>query len=325
MAGRASAGTGKSFVSDLRLDYVALAANDVAALDRLLVEVLGLPRRQVQLGAQAVPTIDLGDVALLLFERGDPHLEGDASAGVHHLGFAADEFEAVAAHTGIAHAEMGDDAVGARQLRFPQSNTGGVRMRIGSAIANRDPGRSERAERIDHIGVASTSNRDAEALFASKLGFSVESRQTDMETHTAIESFTSDRYGVVQHARTPQAVGGLRVSFITVGDCDLEFLEEFDPQAMSASRQARLGASPGTTRQDQGAIGRFIERRGAGLHHLAIKTPDINATLQTLIDAGIRTIDAVGRPGSRRAHIGFIHPSASGGVLMHFVERDPID
>jgi len=43
--------------------------------------------------------------------------------------------------------------------------------------------------------------------------------------------------------------------------------------------------------------------------------------LAELQAAGIRTIDGSGRPGSRRAQIGFIHPSMSGGILIHFVER----
>jgi catechol 2,3-dioxygenase-like lactoylglutathione lyase family enzyme len=119
-------------------------------------------------------------------------------------------------------------------------------------------------------------------------------------------------------------VGGLKVSFVEVGDCELEFLEEFDRRAMSDSRAMALGQGPGTTRLDQGAIGRHIQRRGAGLHHLALKTPDIDATLGRLHAAGVRLIDRHGRPGSRRARIGFIHPAASGGILIHFVEREPL-
>jgi methylmalonyl-CoA/ethylmalonyl-CoA epimerase len=201
---------------------------------------------------------------------------------------------------------------------------GGVRTRIGLALPHFAAGYSDTVERIDHIGIASADNRRAEELYANRLGFKVESRQTDMETRAVFESFTSDRYGVVHHARTPEAVGGLRVNFITVGDCELKFLPEFDSQAMSESRDLELGRAPGTTQGDQGAIGRFIARQGAGLHHLAIKTPDINGALAKLQEAGVRTIDNVGRPGSRRAQIGFIHPSATGGILIHFVEREPL-
>lgn len=80
---------------------------------------------------------------------------------------------------------------------------------------------------------------------------------------------------------------------------------------------------PGTTRQDQGAIGRFIAARGPGLHHLALKVADIDATLAALARAGRRLIDPVGRPGSRRARIGFIHPGGGfHGLLVHLVQRE---
>ena len=135
-----------------------------------------------------------------------------------------------------------------------------------------------------------------------------------------VESFTSDKYGVVYHTRTPKPLGGLRVLFITIGDCELEFLQEFDPRH---DHQVDHG-SEGTTKQDQGAIGRFVSTRGAGLHHIALKTPNIDSTLEHLMERGRATIDQVGRPGSRRARIGFLHPRALGGILMHFVERTEV-
>ena len=77
----------------------------------------------------------------------------------------------------------------------------------------------------------------------------------------------------------------------------------------------------GTTRQDQGAIARFVGTRGRGLHHFAVKTRDIDALLGSMAAAGLPMIDTRGRPGSRRALIGFPHPRALGGVLMHLVQR----
>ena len=65
---------------------------------------------------------------------------------------------------------------------------------------------------------------------------------------------------------------------------------------------------------------RKLERRG--LHHIAIKASDINGTLQKMSKAGFQMIDQVGRPGSRRALIGFPHPKSTGGILMHLVQRD---
>ena len=62
--------------------------------------------------------------------------------------------------------------------------------------------------------------------------------------------------------------------------------------------------------------------RGRSLHHVALKVRDIDATLGALAAAGLRLIDTRGRPGSRRARIGFVHPAALGGILMHLVQRD---
>src|SRR3546814_20975228 len=118
-----------------------------------------------------------------------------------------------------------------------------------------------------------------------------------MEVQTAIESCTSDKYGVVYRTREPRPVGGLRVAFITVGDCELEFLQDFDPSAGVTIEHGR----PGTTKQDQGAIARFIENRGAGLHHIALTTPTLDGTLQRRGAGGHLVIATVGRPGSRRA------------------------
>jgi methylmalonyl-CoA/ethylmalonyl-CoA epimerase len=114
------------------------------------------------------------------------------------------------------------------------------------------------------------------------------------------------------------------VAFVTVGDCDLELLQDFDPRhgadvASHGAGTTRHGA--GTTRQDQGAIARFVASRGPGLHHLALKVGDIDDALGRLARAGYELIDPVGRPGSRRARIAFLARKGLGGVLVHLVER----
>jgi catechol 2,3-dioxygenase-like lactoylglutathione lyase family enzyme len=192
----------------------------------------------------------------------------------------------------------------------------GVRTVLTERLALAPPAEGP-VQRIDHVGVASTDVREDEATFCGRLGFAIESRQTDMEVALAVESFTSDKYGVVYHARPPEPVGGLRVAFVTVGDCELEFLANFDPRQKGEVHHGRAG----NTRQDQGAIARFVASQGCGLHHVAVKSPDIDALLGSMAAAGLPMIDTRGRPGSRRALIGFPHPRALGGVLMHLVQR----
>ena len=76
------------------------------------------------------------------------------------------------------------------------------------------------------------------------------------------------------------------------------------------------------TRPDT-AIARFIEKRGPGLHHIALATPDIQAELQRLAAEGTPLIDAAPRPGFGGHQVAFIHPKWSGGVLIELVEAHP--
>lgn len=299
--------------------YLALACNEAARVAGIFEQVLALPRADLPIAAGSpVPVFPVGDAALALFEPDDARLDGQPVPGVRHLALASDTPADTARALGLA------GEVTAGEFRVRDAATDGVALRFAPAPDGLARGAGKVIERIDHVGVASADNARAHALFVARLGCALESTQTDMEVSLAVESFTSDRYGVVYHNRAPVPVGGLRVSFISVGDHELEFLQPFDPGPVSGDIGEQLGASPGNTRGDRGAIGRYIDRRGAGLHHLALKTPDIDGTLARCAQAGLRVIDHTGRPGSRRARIGFIHPGALGGVLLHFVERTPI-
>jgi methylmalonyl-CoA/ethylmalonyl-CoA epimerase len=296
------------------VSYVALISRDVPAACRLLGEVLGLRRSVCSTEDGDVPVFAVGAAALALFGPGDRFVDGAARTGVHHIGL---DFGGVVPPT-VVGAERAGLGGGVRRAL---ADTVGVRAFAAGGLDIAQGGRSlgggSLVERIDHLGVACADNQAAIAVFG-RLGLPVESQQTDVEVETVVESFTSDKYGVVYHARAPRVAGGLRVAFLTAGDCELEFLQNFD-----ASHGAALqsGAAE-TTRQDQGAITRFIAGHGAGLHHVALKTPDIDGALGALERAGVRMIDRVGRPGSRRARIGFVHPGSFGGVLFHLVQRD---
>jgi methylmalonyl-CoA/ethylmalonyl-CoA epimerase len=67
-------------------------------------------------------------------------------------------------------------------------------------------------------------------------------------------------------------------------------------------------------------VGRFLERKGPGLHHVAYQVNDIEATLQALKQAGIALIDEQPRAGIRGSRVAFMHPSATAGVLTEIVE-----
>jgi len=67
-------------------------------------------------------------------------------------------------------------------------------------------------------------------------------------------------------------------------------------------------------------IGKFLERNGPGLHHVAYQTSDIDSALEQVKAAGIRLIDQEPRRGIRGSRVAFLHPKATGGVLTELVE-----
>ncbi len=104
-----------------------------------------------------------------------------------------------------------------------------------------------------------------------------------------------DRLGLpVEHVEEV-ASQQVRASFLPAGGAMLELLEATAP------------TSP---------IARFLEKRGPGLHHVALAVDDIVAALAELRAAGVRLIDETPRPGAEGALVAFLHPSAAGGVLV---------
>lgn len=103
-------------------------------------------------------------------------------------------------------------------------------------------------------------------------------------------------------ASSPEEVASqhVRVAFLETGAAHIELLEPTEPES---------------------AIGRFLESRGEGMHHIAFAVPSVNEQLAELVRRGERVIDWEGRPGARGRVVGFVHPSAFGGVLVEFVER----
>jgi len=108
-------------------------------------------------------------------------------------------------------------------------------------------------------------------------------------------SFFRDVLGL--HVEAPEEVTSQRVRahFVHMGPSSLELLEATAPDS---------------------AIARFVEKRGPGMHHVALRVEDIDAALVYLAGRGIRLIDTAARPGAEGARVAFIHPSATHGVLV---------
>ncbi len=104
---------------------------------------------------------------------------------------------------------------------------------------------------------------------------------------------------------------------------ELEFEEEVSTEKV---RVAGLKAGDTTIElleptSDQSAIARYLDRKGPGLHHIAIEVDEIDELLPRLKAAGVRLIDETPRPGARGTKVAFVHPKGALGVLIELVEH----
>jgi methylmalonyl-CoA/ethylmalonyl-CoA epimerase len=93
---------------------------------------------------------------------------------------------------------------------------------------------------------------------------------------------------------------GMRVVFLDLGNGYFELLEPVG---------------------DDGAIARYLDRNGPGIHHLALATEDVEAALATARDHGVDLVDEEPRPGAWGHEVAFCHPRSTGGVLLEFVQH----
>lgn len=70
-------------------------------------------------------------------------------------------------------------------------------------------------------------------------------------------------------------------------------------------------------------IHKFIQKRGGGIHHICLKVKNIENLITELIDKGVQMIDTKPRPGAHNCKVAFVHPAATGGVLIELSEKQP--
>ena len=106
-------------------------------------------------------------------------------------------------------------------------------------------------------------------------------------------------YGMEVVHRETVADQGVEAVLLDVGENHVELLAPLGPET---------------------PVGRFLAKKGPGLHHVAYQVADIDAALDELRSAGLRLIDESPRTGIRASRVAFLHPSATGGVLTEIVE-----
>ena len=93
---------------------------------------------------------------------------------------------------------------------------------------------------------------------------------------------------------------GVKVCMLAVGDTHVELLEPLGPDT---------------------AVGKFLAKRGPGMHHIAVEVADIQASLAELKNKGVRLIDETPRVGGGGCLVAFVHPSSVNGVLLELVQH----
>ena len=99
----------------------------------------------------------------------------------------------------------------------------------------------------------------------------------------------------VEHEET---MDDMKIAFVPVGEVNIELIQP-------------------TT--EDGVMGRFIAKRGEGIHHVAYEVDDVGAVLETLKSQGVKLVDEVPRKGAHGTEVGFLHPKSSHGVLTEVV------
>ena len=89
--------------------------------------------------------------------------------------------------------------------------------------------------------------------------------------------------------------------------------------AMLAIGESRIELLEATS--DDSPISKFLENRGPGIHHIAVRVDDIRGALARLKQSGARLIDEEPRVGARGCLVAFVHPSSTGGVLLELVQQ----
>ncbi len=107
--------------------------------------------------------------------------------------------------------------------------------------------------------------------------------------------------GIKCHAIEEVKDQRVRTAFFLIGKTKIELLESTDPE---------------------GPIGKFLEKKGEGVHHIALAVENTNETLHEAESEGLTLIDKVARKGAEGLNIGFLHPRSTGGVLVEFCSKE---
>lgn len=284
-----------------------------AGMTRLFLETAGVGQGDTEVTRLAEVTLaltapGLGDEVQAakagLFEVADfvvvnqcdrPGAEAMASDYRALRGAAPDTVRLTSATRGDGVSALGEAIEEALAARAPLSRSGVSSLSSGAGApgAPYAGGGEDRAGetgpfpalRLHHVGIAVRDGDRAAALWRALLGLEETAR------------YRVDEFGVVAAFLAPLADAG-------AGDPDglLELVQPLD---------------------ETGAVARFLERRGPGLHHVCFEVADLDSALRALAERGVRLVDEKPRIGAGGHRVAFVHPASAGGVLLELKQAEP--
>lgn len=125
------------------------------------------------------------------------------------------------------------------------------------------------------------------------IGIAVKNLENSIKYYEEVLGLTCYKVEEVQDQK-------VKTAFFKVGETKIELLESTAPD---------------------GPIGKFVEKKGEGIHHIAFAVNNIEQSLKTVEEKGVRLIDKTPRMGAEGLHIGFLHPKSTFGTLTEFCEK----
>ncbi|TWH48194.1 methylmalonyl-CoA epimerase [Sporomusa sp. KB1] len=135
--------------------------------------------------------------------------------------------------------------------------------------------------------------RKFQVLRVDHIGIAVKNMEQAKKFYTDVLGMAAMGEEVIEQQK-------VKVCFIPCGDSEVELLESTSPD---------------------GPVAKFIEKNGEGIQHLALRVDNLEAALTDLKEQGVRLIDETPRYGAGGASIAFVHPKATGGILLELSER----
>ena len=92
-----------------------------------------------------------------------------------------------------------------------------------------------------------------------------------------------------------------KIAFFPVGEVRIELIQPFDPESV---------------------VGKFLEKRGEGIHHISYRVKDVDGSLAELEKKGVQLIDKKSRKVRENERVAFLHPKSTNGVLVELIQED---